>query len=236
LSEMSLGKCFASNEVLADYMGKKTTGDYVIRLLKKLEDKGYIIRVYDDDTKLVRKEIVPLVRFGMGGETIQAPRPNDTLGGGETILNKNNTTKSNIKEYITHKVGSSNSTELPDRYGKTPLSRLKTCYEKLYMDEFSVKPRVFLNGRDGGVLKSLLKEYSEVQVAAIMITHFNWYGADGKNDWDHVKLEKAAFPITWISPNLNPYINYINGSYQVDFLNAELVLKFVRDYLKKLST
>ncbi len=226
LSEMHMGKCIASNATLAEFMGKSTTEDYVIRLLKKLEDKGYISRTYSDDGKQNRTEIIPNVVF-RGGETTSTPRPNHTEGGGETILQISNSYKEkNI----------SNISELPSNMGKTPLSRLKTFYSALYVDEFKVEPRVFLNGKDGGVLKSLLKDFSEVQVAALMIAHFNWYGPDGSQEWEHQKLVNAAFPITWITPNVNKYALLITSLHKTDFGEAKSVFQYDKKYLRGLST
>lgn len=226
LSEMSMQKCIASNDVLAEFMGKKTTADYVIRLLKKLEERGYIRRVYSDETKQVREEIIPLVTFRGGGETNGNPRPNDTGGGGETIQHINKIYKQEDKEYIL----------LSEKLGKTPLSRLKTFYCQLYRDEFDVEPKVFLNGKDGGVLKSLLKDYSELQICALMIAHFNWYGPYGSSEAEYSRMRAAAFPITWIGPNVNKYVIMLKGTHSVAFDEPRAVYKFTKEYIRGLTT
>lgn len=230
-SKMSHGKCIASNQKLAQILGKGTTEKYVSELLKLLDAGGYIERVYSDTAKRNRTELIPLIFYR--GASIPEKKTSDTSNEGNAIPEMQAHISNNYKEenkYIAPQ------TILPDSMGKTPLSRLKTFYSKLYQSEFGLMPKVFLNGKDGGVLKSMLRENTEIQVAALMIAHFNWYGADGGSDFEHEKLTKAAFPITWMTPNINKYILLLSGLHKLEYNEPKSVLKFVRNYDKGLST
>lgn len=226
-SKLRHEKCVASNETLAQMMGKKTTADYVKKLLTILESRGYIRRIYKPvraKAQLIREEIIPLVVYG-GVETSTGGVLKPTTGGVEMSTEISNIIL--VKDI-------SNST-LPVK-GTTPLSRLKTFYSDLYRDEFRVEPKVFLNGKDGGVLKALLKDFTEVQVGCLMIAHFNWFGADGRDEWEHEKLEKAAFPITWISPNINKYVLFLNSIHKLDLSDPVSAHEFLGRYIRGLST
>lgn len=225
LHSLALGKCIASNDVLAGFMGKRTTSDYISRLLKLLEDCGYIQREFSDEGKQTRVSICPLVSYrGVDGFT-GVGRRKDTGGVDEKIQHISKIYKEEYKEDI-----------LSTKLGKTQLGRLKGFYTLLYRDTFCSEPRVFLNGKDGAVLKSLLKEYSEVQVAALMVLHFNWYGPVGQDENSFARLKEAAFPITWLPNNVNRYFVYLESVHGVKPNDSGAVLGFVKHYLEEIST
>ena len=113
---------------------------------------------------------------------------------------------------------------LPYRSAKTPLSRLRKFYSTLYRKKFNLEPRIFLNGKDGGVLKSLLKDYNEFQIAALMIEHFE--STDSR-------LVDAAYPIPWISNRVNQYTTAINR--EIDFSNPGQIKDYVSQYMRGLT-
>jgi hypothetical protein len=230
MSKLSGQRCIASNVTLAETMGRGTTPDYVKKLLTSLEKKGYIERVYKAgrvDGELIREEIVPLVNYGGVMKPPTGGVETSTSGGVETStdISKTIISKSN-KEYI----------QLSQTLGKTPLSRLGKFYALLYRDEFQVDPKVYLNGKEGGILKSLLKDYTEQQLAALLIAHFNWYGPQGQDDREHGRLKDAAYPLAWVKPNLNKYIIFLNSIHRLDLEDSRDVADFVKDYVCGLST
>lgn len=79
--------CTASNETLAELV--KTTPITIANSLKKLEDKGYIQRIFKDDKKRNRKEILPLVVFSKVSPTDES-RKNDSLTGVSSIHSQMN--------------------------------------------------------------------------------------------------------------------------------------------------
>lgn len=121
---------------------------------------------------------------------------------------------------------------LPVKLGTTPLLRLSSLYERLYEHEFNVKPRVLLRGRDGGVLKSLLKSFSEVQIAVLMIVHFNWYGMSGNDEWQYDKLRENCFPLSWISVRANNYIAYLSEMEDLDISDTKQIKQYITDYMR----
>lgn len=59
-------KCTASNDTIGEIA--KTTSRTVQNCLTKLEKLGYIVRVFEDKEKRIRKEIIPLVVMGFDSE------------------------------------------------------------------------------------------------------------------------------------------------------------------------
>lgn len=72
--KMKEGKCFASNQSIAQSLPYKSSVTSVANALNKLEEKGFIQRVFEDEDKTIRKEIKCLVALqvsptGEGGFT-----------------------------------------------------------------------------------------------------------------------------------------------------------------------
>lgn len=225
LHSLAMGKCVASNETLASFIDDETTPNYVSKLLKHLEDSGYIKREFFDSEKLERSTIIPLISYAVAEEGGTPQRRRGVRDSGVHISNIN---KEDIlvKELYT----------LSTKYGKTPLSRLKSFYSLLFREQFGVEPMVYLNGKEGGALKLLLKSYSEVQIACLMIVQFNWYGATGQDDREFENLKKAGFPITWLRPNLNKYLIFLESIHKLKIDDKQAAEKFTQDYVRQLST
>jgi DNA-binding MarR family transcriptional regulator len=72
--KMKEGKCFASNETIAQSLPKKSSSTSVANALNRLEEKGFIKRIFEDEERTIRKEIKCLVSYevsptGEGGFT-----------------------------------------------------------------------------------------------------------------------------------------------------------------------
>lgn len=217
-SKLSQGKCVASNDHLARLMGKNTTERYVGMLLQGLEDKGYIKRLYQDDSQRHRTEIVPLVYYNGSviEETFLSDGRNDARQTEEKILQiSNKISKSNKYSTQTEQKATTTPGQLPGG-GSTPLARVSNAYRRLYRDAFDLEPRLYLAGKDGAVLKSLLKDYTEYQVAAILAEYF---------DCQDEQVKDAAYPISWIMARVNQLTASLNKD--LDFNNPAEIKKVV---------
>lgn len=207
-------------------LDSKQGRDTVLSLLNELITAGWITKQKKKDGRIV---YTVLLKNGLKQPKSEKPTVGISHGGKsrlisnkEDIVIKSNSNKDNIINYSC----------LPPRVGgSTTLAKLKNFYRSLFWYRLEAEPRVMLNGKDGGVLKSLLKQYSEIQVAALMINHFHWYGPSGSDNNEFDRLEAAAFPITWISPNVNKYIRYIVDRDGVDFNDDKKVYEYVRSYV-----
>ena len=142
----------------------------------------------------------------------------------DTISKKEESKKEESKKEESKPIEKPNSKELPVSLGKTGLSRMKWLYCKLYSRAYGVEPRIMLNGKEGGVLKSLLKSYSEWQVSALMIEHF---------EIDDYGLDKACRPITWIGPRANQYVQSIDKD--LEWNDPVQVKKYVSECITDLT-
>jgi len=93
-------KCFASNEILAELCN--TSADTIRHSLARLEKSGYIQRIYADEQKKIRTEIIPLVTFNKGvglGVGLNNPtgRTNWSDGVGSFSPQNNKIEKENLK-------------------------------------------------------------------------------------------------------------------------------------------
>jgi len=88
-----------------------------------------------------------------------------------TISNSNYTNLTQLQPEVVQEVVAGNT--LPLDRGKTPILRLlsiyKDCFRHLY--GFSYKPNF---GRDLKVFKELLEQYTELQLARLLVAYFNW--------------------------------------------------------------
>lgn len=107
--------------------------------------------------------------------------------------------------------------------GGTPLARISKAYKRLYKSTFGIEPKVYLNGKDGAVLKSLLKDYTEYQVAALLLEYFD------ANDY---QLKEAAYPIAWLSSRVNRLV--VSLDKDIDFKDPLQVKETVDESFKSL--
>jgi len=125
---------------------------------------------------------------------------------------------------------------LSTTYGNNITVRLMAIYGALWLEKFGYKYRVTNWRAMGGKLKALTKYYSEPQIAALMIVHFNWHGSSGTDTFAHKNLRESMFPLEWIAARANNYIFYFQEVSGIDFDNNEEVLEWVETHMRELST
>lgn len=120
---------------------------------------------------------------------------------------------------------------LPETFGKTGIVRIVHFYSKLWEKKYGFKPDINF-GAVGKLFKPLLTNYSEYQVALLILVHMHWKGANNDSLFIEKKLSDACYPITWIPKAINEYrafaINYLG----LDFNNQEEIKEYVDDYDK----
>lgn len=125
-------------------------------------------------------------------------------------------------------------TKLPPTLGKTRQQRIMRIYSKLWQREFNSNLVVNFP-RFGKAIKSY-DDLSEPQVAVLILTHFNWFGMSGSDEFMHKKLFNAGFPIEWIVNSQSQYVAFLKNNEGVDFNNEKSVYSWLSKQIKKLKT
>lgn len=97
-------------------------------------------------------------------------------------------------------VSTENKTEhkkLPESMGKSWVIRMMFVYSRLWLSTYGRLPIVANYGKVGKLLKPYKDNFSEYQLALMLMQYFEWYGVSGDDDFVHRKLYDNAFPIVW---------------------------------------
>lgn len=87
--------------------------------------------------------------------------------------------------------------ELDKSMGNTWIKRVVYVYAQLWLSTYGRLPVVVNYGMLGKLLKPLKDNYSEYQLALMLIQYFRWYGLSGDDDFIHRKLHDNTFPLNW---------------------------------------
>lgn len=116
--------------------------------------------------------------------------------------------------------------QLPMSRGKTYILRVLSVYRDLYRDLYGCDPTVNI-GRFGKSLKSLVETKNELQIAALLITFFNWRGISDESDFDRQKLIASAHNPQWFFSTINQYEIYLRNVRNLEFDDNDKILEFV---------
>ena len=134
------------------------------------------------------------------------------------IYNNNNTTLT--------------SSILPDTLGSTSIRRITRVYSLVWSKKYGFKPD--LNwGMIGSLVKKLLVNHSEYQIASYIFTHFDWHGTSGTDDFTHNRLSERAFAFELMPKAVNEYKAYIINIMKVDLTDTEATKTYVDRVLKQ---
>lgn len=123
---------------------------------------------------------------------------------------------------------------LPVKDSKSYIDRLTKLYGTLFKLKMGFSPKIEF-GRDGKILSSLKKEYSELQLASMMLLYFDWRGMEDNDDRGYQWLLDNAFPITIMKSKINSLEAYMRNVADVDFDDDNDLLKMVMKSLDKLK-
>lgn len=121
-----------------------------------------------------------------------------------TIYNNKSPEKEDTQKQTHHNIEAkkiqeelSTSNTLPEKYGKNWLQRVVAVYSQLWLSTYGQLPKGLNYARVGSSLKPLKENFSEYQLALMLIQYFQWYGADGSDEFAHNRLRQNAFPLLW---------------------------------------
>lgn len=115
---------------------------------------------------------------------------------------------------------------LPPNRGKTRIQRVVSIYKDLFKHLYGVEPNLAM-APIGASIDKLSERYTELQIAALLISFFNWHGMDGNSEFDYNKLLSAAHPFKWFYNTINQYEIYLRNVYRLEFDSELLVRDFV---------
>lgn len=122
---------------------------------------------------------------------------------------------------------------LPETRGKTYILRILSVYNELYFDKYGRKPFIVF-GKFGSLVKQLIDHYTELQIAAMLITFFNWRGMEGDDGFSEQKIINAIHNFGWFFSTVNSYEVYLCNVHGLDFDNEDEVRNFVEKSLQDL--
>lgn len=116
--------------------------------------------------------------------------------------------------------------QLPIQRGTRPIQRVVSIYSDLYRYLYGILPKLKM-AVVGASIDKLLESYSEIQIAALMVIFFNWYGMNGDSEFEYKKLLDATFPFAWFYSSINKYEIYLRNVYKLEFDDIEKTRDFV---------
>lgn len=120
--------------------------------------------------------------------------------------------------------------ELDVSMGKSWVQRVAHVYRKLWLSTYGRLPVVENYGKVGKLLKPLKDNYSEYQIALMLMQYFEWYGLSGDDEFLHRRLYDNAFPLTWFHNYADAIVVFLGDTFD----NHEEVEKIVNNKLNNL--
>jgi hypothetical protein len=124
---------------------------------------------------------------------------------------------------------------LPLTRGKSAVHRVISIYASLFQDKYGFKWKGNY-AMYGKFVKQLLEDYTEVQLAFLLIVFFNWKGMADDNQRDQDFLCNIAFPITAFMKGVTKYEAYTRNVLGKDFDNEEALYKDISIHFRALSS
>lgn len=121
---------------------------------------------------------------------------------------------------------------LPTTRGSTYIIRVLTVYNDLFRDKYGFHPNVPM-AKWGMMLKRLMANHTELQIAAMLIVFFNWQGMGDDDTYEQERLTHAGHPAGWFFNNPNLYEIYLRNVFHLEFDDNAKVEEFV---LKSLAS
>jgi hypothetical protein len=221
------GECFPSRDTLANESGCniKTVDKYIKLLIeqkfitktqrKKKNSNKHASNIY----QLLLIDDIPFLPdlFTNNGTE---PR---TENGAVTIpsINYTHITTSSEEESSQILTG-----KLPDNRGKTYILRVISIYRDLFKDKYGFDPKINI-GLFGKKVKELSSQYSELQIAAMLIVFFNWGGMDGSDSRTRQRLLDSSHSPNWFFSTTNSYEVYLRNVCLIKFDDEDEVRSFV---------
>lgn len=121
-------------------------------------------------------------------------------------------------------------TILPEGRGKNPGFRVMSIYSDCFFHVYGFKYKPNF-GRDLSIINTLLKSYSEVQLARLITIYFNWHGMNGSDDKEYNFLTGATHSIGLFKINISKYEAYSRNVLYEPFDDDDKLLEIVGKYI-----
>lgn len=121
--------------------------------------------------------------------------------------------------------------------GKSPVTRLMSLYSHLFNHLYGFNPKSAMFGPLGKVFKETLINYSEIQIACLLIVFFNWKGMGDNDKKEEDWLINNAHSIFIFKSGLAKYEVYARNvaGWVDEFDNDTLLYPIVRFHLQKIE-
>lgn len=100
--------------------------------------------------------------------------------------------------------------ELDKSMGKTWILRIVKFYSLLWFSTYGRLPIVTNYGKLGKLLKPYKDNYSEYQLALMLMQYFEWYGVSGDDEFQHRRLQQNTFPLEWFKSYADPIAVFLS--------------------------
>ena len=225
------GLCFPKKATIGREAG--CSHNTVDKYLKQLVDDGFldIKQRRNKDGKNTSNEYQLLI---LGRGDVNNGIPSQPNIGSQTISNINYTNITIDKQQVAYKIIGDKT--LPLDRGDTPLKRINSIYNTLFYYEYGINDNQSV-GLKMKIFKSLLVDYTELQLAYLLIVYFTWKGMDGNNTRDREFLVSNTHAITLFKGQLNKYVAWAKNvsGYDKEFENSDDLLVIIGKYILSLT-
>lgn len=236
IDKLSKPVCYMQKRDMQELCGvSKAT---IFRLLKNLEGKGLIQKEEDgySVTTYWRDSVNIYESQNETRDEAASLKMRHDESQNETHESQNETPLYIYNSYNNNMRADTRSPEeklkrFPDWMGKLPLHRLVYLYSLLWQEQYGFKPDVTNWGMLGRNFKPLLKKYNEYQIAAFIILHFDWKGANNDSEFEKKMLEEKGYPLDLIPKRASIYKAYIMNYLSVKFDDEAEVKKWVSKFI-----
>ncbi len=120
--------------------------------------------------------------------------------------------------------------QLPNTRGQTRIQRVTSIYKDVYRYKYGCLPTLRM-AQVGGCIDILSEKYTELQIAAMIITFFEWKGMDGNDMFEQNKLQGAAHPFGWFYTGVDKYEVFLRNVHGLKFDDEVECRKFVGTFM-----
>lgn len=122
--------------------------------------------------------------------------------------------------------------ELPKKFGLNAYTRLGHVYRQLWFSKYGMAIPSFPFAKFNKVIKDLLVENNEYQIAILLLTYFNWRGASGNDEKEYSFISGKGFPIEMMPSKINIMIAYLTNVGGIVYNGEEDVRQYAVKHLK----
>lgn len=220
------GTCFPTKKLLAQEAG--CSHNTVDKYLKLLVEEGFI-SIEHRKKRGSKENTSNLYQLHLMGDL--PPTDGMTLPpsrGSETISNINSTHLTQIAEEESSaesvvELPLVQDITLPASRGSKPEDRVATIYRDLFEYTYgeNIDSKIWNSVKSN--IKKLLAEYSEIQLAFLLIVFFTWKGMDGNSESEIKYLMGKTFPMYLFVSNIKKYKIYCKNVLYLKFEDDELL-------------